>query len=86
MTESLEIYGNSLSQPSRSVIIFCKLSGIKYIFHNIEYLGSQENLTDEYAKISPFQEIPAIVHGKYNLWESAAIVSYLADAYNIENQ
>ena len=86
MSTTLELYGHLMSQPSRSLIIYCKLSNIPYNFHNIEFLTARDNMTDEYAKIHPFQEIPAILHGKYNLWESAAIVTYLADAYNLDNQ
>lgn len=81
----LEIYGYIVSQPMRSVLAFCKLSGIPYTFHEFTYLKN-EYLTEEFSKINPHQEIPAIVHNGYNLWESAAIVTYLADAYNIDNQ
>lgn len=81
----LEIYGNILSQPMRSVLAYCKLSGIAYTQHDLMFLKG-EHLTEEYAKINPNQEFPAIVHNGYNLWESAAIVAYLADAYNIDNQ
>ena len=83
--DSLEIYGSILSQPVRSVLIFCKLSGIEFIHRDLNFFTG-ENLTDEYTRINPFQSMPAIVHNNYNLWESAAIIAYLADAYNIDNQ
>lgn len=82
----LEIYGNPISQPSRSVIIFCKFSKIPHTFHEVEFLAKRENTTPEYMKISPFQEIPALVHGKFNVWESPAMVTYLADAFDVDNQ
>jgi glutathione S-transferase len=41
--------------------------------------------TEEFTKINPFQTVPAIVHGDYNLWESVAIVTYLSETYNIDN-
>jgi glutathione S-transferase len=85
MPETLEIYGSYLSQPARSVLIYCKLSGIPYKFHVVEFLN-REHLTDEYKKINPYRKVPAIVHGDYKLWESAAIVTYLADAYDADNQ
>lgn len=81
----LEIYGYIVSQPLLSVLAFCNLSGIPYTFHEFDYL-KREDLTEEFAKINPYQQVPAIVHNGYNLWESAAIISYLADAYNIDNQ
>ena len=81
---SLHLYGNLISQPVRSVLIFLKLSGIDFEFHNLDAV-KREYLTEEYAKINPFQTIPAIVHGEYRLWESAAIVAYLADAFSVNH-
>ncbi|OMJ65889.1 hypothetical protein SteCoe_37466 [Stentor coeruleus] len=81
----LTIYGNILSQPVRSVVEFCKLSNIQYTHKDLHPMKG-EHLTEEYSKINPFQEIPAIVHDGYNVWESAAIVPYLADSYNVDNQ
>ena len=72
------------SQPTRSLVTFCTLSNVSFEFHEVSTPG--ENLSEEYAKINPYQEIPAILHGDYNLWESAAIVTYIADAFNIDNQ
>ena len=81
---SLELYGFTASQPVRSVIAFCKLNSIPYNYHIIE-LSKSEQRTEEYRKISPFELVPAIVHGEYNLWEAAAIVTYLADAFNVDS-
>ena len=81
----LDIYGNPISPPVRTVLTFCRLSEIAYTFHEIYPLAGHCS-TEEYKKINPFEQIPGIVHNGYNLWESAAIVEYLADAYNIDNQ
>ena len=81
---SVEVYGMLASQPSRSVLSFCRLSGIPFNFHPTD-LSKGEHLSEEYAKINPNQEVPAITHGDYSLWESAAIVTYLADAFDIDN-
>ena len=81
----LEVYGSIISQPVGSVIAFCRLSEIPFVHRDVN-LFSGEMMTEEYAKINPFQAMPAIVHDGYNLWESAAIVSYLADAFNVDNQ
>ena len=74
-----------LALPVRNVLAYCKLSGIEYTLHDVNPLFG-EHLSEEYEKISPNQEIPTIVHNGYNLWESGAIVSYLADSYQIDNQ
>jgi glutathione S-transferase len=80
----LKVYGYILSQPVRSVLAYLKFSDIDYTFvRTLALLG--ENLTEEYQKINPFQAIPAILHGDYNLWESAAIVTYISEVYDKDN-
>jgi glutathione S-transferase len=80
----VKVYGDIVSQPVRSVLAFCKLSNIPHKFEVIDYVKG-EYQTPEFTKINPFQEMPAILHDDYNLWESAAIVSYLAETFNIDN-
>ena len=80
----LHVHAHPVSQPTRSVLAFLKLSGIPFEFHLVD-LFKREHLTEDFAKINPFQAVPAIVHEDYNLWESAAIVAYLADAFNTDN-
>ena len=82
---SLEIFGHTLSQPSRSVLTYCSFSKLPFKFRHIEFLN-KEHLSADYGKINPFQEIPAILHGNFAVWESAAIIAYLADAFNLDNQ
>ena len=74
-----------MSQPVRSLVSFCNLSNIPYEFHEI-IPGLGQHLTESFSKINPEQKVPAIVHGNYNLWESASIVTYIADAFGIDNQ
>ena len=81
----LIVYGHSLSQPYRSVISFCELSGIKYEVKEINFMA-REQRSEEYTKINPFQEFPEIVHDGFNLWESPAIIKYLANVYDVDNQ
>ena len=79
------VYGDIISQPTRSVVNFCKLSNIQFTFHDIP-LFTEANNTKEFIAINPFQSIPAITHDGYNVWESAAEVVYLAEAFNVDNQ
>ena len=81
----LTLYTHPLNQPGRSVAIFCKLSGIEFAPKPMNII-SGETSTEEFTRINPFQMLPAIVHNGYNVWESAAIISYLADVYNVDNQ
>ncbi len=40
-----------------------------------------EHKQPEYLKINPLAKVPAIVDGEFQLWESGAIILYLADKY-----
>ena len=80
----LHVHAHPVSPPARSVLGFLKLSGVPFEFHLVD-LPAREHLTEEFAKINPFQAVPAIVHGDYNLWESAAIIAYVADAFKVDN-
>jgi Glutathione S-transferase len=66
MSETLEVYGHPLSQPSRTVETFCKLSKIPYKFIHVE-IFQKEHLTDSFSKINPYQEIPVIIDSGFNL-------------------
>lgn len=85
MTEELVIYGDVYSEPTRSLITFCKLSSIPYTYKPLS-LFKQENISKELSKISPFYDLPAIVHNGYKLWQAEAIIPYLSNAFNIDNQ
>ena len=83
--EELNIYGHLGSQPVRSVVAFLKLSNISFKFHEINLVNG-EHLTEDFIKINPFKAIPALTHGDYTLWESAAIVTYISETFNTDNQ
>ena len=82
---TLEIYGYIISQPYRTILAYCNLSGIAYTTQMINISAGEGN-SERFLSINPFGTIPTIVHDGYSVWESAAIVPYLADAYNIDNQ
>jgi len=79
---SLHIYGDDMSQPSRAVFLFCLENNIPFVKHQIIITKNQQ-LTEEYKKINPRQQIPAIVDGGYHLFESHAILRYLADSRQV---
>ncbi|KAG4188690.1 hypothetical protein ERO13_A08G181800v2 [Gossypium hirsutum] len=76
----LEVYADRMSQPSRAVIIFCKVNGIDYTELK-EDTSKREHLTPEFAEINPMKQLPAIVDGKFKLFESHSILIYLACAF-----
>ena len=53
MSDPLTIHGVVFSQPTRSIIAYCKLSNIPYAFKNVD-IKNGENLGPEYTAINPF--------------------------------
>ncbi|KAK4422620.1 Glutathione S-transferase T1 [Sesamum alatum] len=76
----LKLYVDRLSQPSRAVLIFCKVNGIEFEEVSIQ-LGKKQHRSPQYAEINPMKQVPAIVHGDLKLSESHAILIYLASAF-----
>ncbi|KAH9775618.1 glutathione S-transferase T1 [Citrus sinensis] len=76
----LKVYADRMSQPSRAVIIFCKVNGLD--FEEIEVrLAKREQYSPEFKEINPMAKVPAIVDGRLKLFESHAILIYLACAF-----
>ncbi|KAG8225500.1 hypothetical protein J437_LFUL014136 [Ladona fulva] len=81
---SLKVYFDLLSQPSRALVLFLKVNNIPYQSCPVA-LRKGEHFTDEYAKINPFQRVPAIADGDFKLTESIAILRYLSRTRNLDS-
>ncbi|KAK1265896.1 Glutathione S-transferase T2 [Acorus gramineus] len=64
----LKIYADRMSQPSRAVLIFCKLNKIDFEEIRIVLLKGQHR-TPEFKEINPMGQVPAIVDGRFKLFE-----------------
>jgi glutathione S-transferase len=86
--KELKIYADYASQPSRAVISFCLLNNIKFTLVETR-VGKREHMTEEFIAINPNMQVPAIVEidkttgEKWNLFESHAILRYLAKTRNV---
>lgn len=70
-----------MSQPSRALYIFLKLTNIPFEAQSVA-LRKSEHLTDEFKELlNRFQKVPFIHHGDFKLTESVAIVGYLTREY-----
>ncbi|KAK4478904.1 hypothetical protein RD792_014411 [Penstemon davidsonii] len=78
---ALKLYVDRMSQPSRAILIFCKKNGIEFEEVKIE-LAKGQHRTPEFAEVNPMKQVPAIVHGDFTLFESHAILIYLASAFS----
>ncbi|GMY30299.1 glutathione S-transferase T1 [Fagus crenata] len=76
----LKVYADRMSQPSRAVIIFCKVNGIDFEEIKLD-LSKRQHLSAEFKEINPLGKVPAIVDGRFKLFESHAILIYLACAF-----
>ncbi|KAG9441212.1 hypothetical protein H6P81_017066 [Aristolochia fimbriata] len=76
----LKLYADRMSQPSRAVIIFCKMNGIEFEEITIN-LAKGQHRSQEFKEINPMGKVPAIVDGRFKLFESHAILIYLACAF-----
>ncbi|KAK4435314.1 Glutathione S-transferase T1 [Sesamum alatum] len=76
----LKLYVDRISQPSRAILIFCKANGIEFEEVKID-LSKKQHHSPEFAEVNPMKQVPAIVHGDFKLFESHAILIYLAAAF-----
>mmetsp|Transcript_31901 Transcript_31901/g.36430 ORF Transcript_31901/g.36430 Transcript_31901/m.36430 type:complete len:175 (+) Transcript_31901:2-526(+) len=72
----LKLYVDEASQPSRAVLIFCELNGIEYEKVPVIIFKGQ-HLSEEFAKINLFKQVPAMQDGDLCLSQSHAILKYL---------
>ncbi len=76
----LKLYG---STRSRASIVHWYLEEIKVPYEFVKLdMQAGEHLQPEYLAINPVGKVPAIVDGDFKLWESGAILLYLADKYS----
>ncbi len=77
----LIIYGSDLSSPANKVRVTANYIGLKYEYKFVN-LRAGEQKTPEFLKVNPVGKIPAIDDGGFLLFESGAIIKYLADKNN----
>ncbi|KAF5772401.1 putative glutathione transferase [Helianthus annuus] len=77
---TLKVYCDRMSQPSRAILIFCKMNGIEFEEITINILQGEQH-TPEYKAINPMCQVPTIVDGDFTLFESHAILIYLSSKY-----
>ena len=77
----LKIYGSDLSSPSNKVRFAANALGLKYEYVKVN-LREGEHRKPEFLKLNPVGKIPAIDDDGFVLFESNAIIRYLADKNN----
>jgi glutathione S-transferase len=76
----LKLYGGARSRAS-IVQWYLEELGVPYEFVLLNMMEKGEHLQPEFLAINPMGKVPAIVDGDFKLWESGAILLYLAQKH-----
>jgi len=75
----LKLYGGARSRAS-IIHWYLEELGVPYEFVLLD-MQAEEHRQPEFLAINPMGKVPAIVDGDFQLWESGAILFYLAQKY-----
>lgn len=73
----MKLYTNLFSPNARKVHAVAHELGIHLDTHTVDLRGGEQR-TPEYLAINPNGKVPSLVDGETTLWESNAIICYLA--------
>ncbi|WML91613.1 glutathione S-transferase N-terminal domain-containing protein [Thiothrix lacustris] len=76
----LKLYSYPVSGNAYKVRLLLALLGLDYALVNID-LKAGENLTPEFKQLNPRAQIPVLADGDTVIWDSMAILVYLARRY-----
>jgi glutathione S-transferase len=75
--DDMRLYSFKITPNNRKVEAFIAHFDLPVEVHQVSF-KDKETLTDEYFAINPMRKVPALVDGDFRLWESNAILTYLA--------
>ncbi len=76
----MKLHGFSMSPNTRRARFMLEECGAPYEFVPVD-LMSGEQKKDPYRALNPTMRVPTLVDGDFSLWESNAILEYLAATY-----
>ncbi len=74
------LYTFTITPNNRKVEAFVKHYNLDVDIHHVSF-KDRETQSPEYLAINPMGKVPALVDGDFNLWESNAILTYLASTF-----
>ena len=79
----MKLYYDPVTVNCRKVLAGAELVGAKYDTVKVDYFAGGHK-APEYLAVNPNASIPALVDGDFTLWESNAILQYMADKQGAE--
>jgi len=79
-SRTLHLYGGAYTRSAMIEWYLAELA-VPYEYQELD-IRAGDHLKPEYLAINPMGKLPAIVDGEFKLWESGAILLYLADKYD----
>ena len=73
----MELIAFTITPNNRKVVAFIKQFDLPVEVRQINF-KHKEQMTDEFAAVNPMRKVPVLIDGGYCLWESNAILTYLA--------
>ncbi|XP_049277300.1 glutathione S-transferase 1-like [Anopheles funestus] len=80
----LDLYYSIISPPCRVVLLFAKWLKLELNLIELDVL-KREHYKPEFLKLNPQHYIPTLVDGDVVVWESSAILIYLAEKYGTDD-
>jgi glutathione S-transferase len=77
----LTIFGFDMSSPSNKVRFAANALGLKYDYKQVNLMAGEQK-SPEFLKMNPVGRVPAINDDGFTLFESAAIIKYLAEKHS----
>ena len=74
------LYTFTITPNNRKVEAFVKHYDLDVDIHHVSF-KDRETQSPEYLAINPMGKVPALVDGDFKLWESNAILTYLASTF-----
>ncbi|XP_053661158.1 glutathione S-transferase 1-like [Anopheles marshallii] len=79
----LDLYYSIISPPCRVVLLFAKWLKLELNLIELDVL-KREHCKPEFLKLNPQHYIPTLVDGDVVVWESSAVLIYLAEKYGTD--
>lgn len=76
----MKLYTFTITPNNRKVEAFVKHFDLPVEIHHVSF-KDRETQSDAYGAINPMRKVPALVDGDFRLWESNAILTYLATKF-----